>query len=151
MTKKKINCCWTVRPNRRGVPQDLGHKKMKLKWGDIRVRTRGDLMTVVWRDKRDVHMLTNIHNPPAEGNFCDENGSHSLWKIIIATWVMRTRETGWSIAIQSAATRGSGRRNYTSIGLNGKFLHFQRDGVSISYTVMTMARQTSKWLKQMTV
>jgi hypothetical protein len=39
--------------------------KMKLK--------RGDLMAVVWSDKRDIHMLTNIHNSPAEGNFCDEN------------------------------------------------------------------------------
>ncbi|KAJ4444720.1 hypothetical protein ANN_06517 [Periplaneta americana] len=26
----------------------------------------------MWRDKRDVHMLINIHSPPAEGNFCDE-------------------------------------------------------------------------------
>jgi hypothetical protein len=57
------------------MPQDLGHKKMKLKWGDIRVRTRGDLTAVVWTDKRDIHMLTNIHNPPAEDNFCDEKGN----------------------------------------------------------------------------
>jgi hypothetical protein len=32
-------------------------------------------MAVVWKDKRVVHMLTNIHNPPAEGNFCDEKGN----------------------------------------------------------------------------
>jgi hypothetical protein len=27
-------------------------------------------------DKRDIHMLTNIHNPAEEGNFCDEKGNH---------------------------------------------------------------------------
>jgi hypothetical protein len=42
-------------------------------------------------------------------------GWHSLWKIIIATWVMWTRETGWPIAIQSAVAHGSGWRNYSSI------------------------------------
>jgi hypothetical protein len=51
------------------MSQDLGHKKMKLKQGEIRVKTRGDLMAMVWRKKRNVHMLTNIHSPPAEGNF----------------------------------------------------------------------------------
>ena len=54
------------------MPQDLKPKTTKLKRGDIRVRTRADLMAILWRDKRDVCMLTNIHNAPAEGNFCNE-------------------------------------------------------------------------------
>jgi len=33
-----------------------------------------DLTAILWRDKRDVCMLTNIHNAPAEGNFCNETG-----------------------------------------------------------------------------
>jgi hypothetical protein len=33
-------------------------------------------MAVVWRDRRDVQMLTNIHNPPEEDNFCDEKWKH---------------------------------------------------------------------------
>jgi hypothetical protein len=37
------------------------------------MRTRGDLTVLIWKDKRDVHMLTNMHNPPAEGNCHDEN------------------------------------------------------------------------------
>jgi hypothetical protein len=41
------------------MPQDLGHEKMKLKRGDIHVRTGGDLTAVMWRDKRDIYMLTN--------------------------------------------------------------------------------------------
>ena len=72
--KKQIYCCGTVRPNRRGIPQDLRPKTTKLKRGDIRVRTRADLMAILWRDKRDVCMLTIIHNAPAEGNFCNEGG-----------------------------------------------------------------------------
>jgi hypothetical protein len=26
------------------------------------------------RDKRDIHMLTSIHDPPTAGNVCDEKG-----------------------------------------------------------------------------
>jgi len=43
--------------------------------GNIRVRTRGDLVAVVWRDKRDVCLLTNIHDTPTEGNYRDEHGN----------------------------------------------------------------------------
>jgi len=31
-------------------------------------------MAILWRDKRDVCMLTNIHSAPAEGDFCNEAG-----------------------------------------------------------------------------
>jgi len=47
----------------------------RLKHGDIRVRTRGDLTAVVWKDMRDVCLLTNIHDPPREGNYRDEHGN----------------------------------------------------------------------------
>ena len=56
------------------MPQDLGSKIMTLKRSDLQVGTRGDLTTILWRDKRDVRILTNIHDAPAEGNFCDPNG-----------------------------------------------------------------------------
>ncbi len=74
LATKQIYCCGTVRPNRKGMPQDLDPKRMTLKRGDLQVRTRGDLTTILWRDKRDVRILTNIHDAPAEGNFCDTNG-----------------------------------------------------------------------------
>jgi len=72
LATKQIYCCGIVRPNRKGTPQDLGPKGMT--WGDLQVRTRGDLTAIMWRDKRDVRILTNIHDPPAEGNFCNNNG-----------------------------------------------------------------------------
>ena len=56
------------------MPHDLRPKTTKLKRGDIHVRTRADLTAILWRDKTDICMLTNIHNASAEGNFCNEAG-----------------------------------------------------------------------------
>jgi len=56
--RHKINSCGTVRPNRKDMPRDFGPKQMKLKRGDIRVRTRGGLTTLVWKDRREVYMVT---------------------------------------------------------------------------------------------
>jgi hypothetical protein len=55
-----------------GMPQDF-RKNLKLKQGDIKTRVRRNLTAMIWKDKRDVNMLTNMHHPPAEGNFCDEH------------------------------------------------------------------------------
>ena len=75
LAQKKISRCGTVRPHRKNMPKDLRPKTMRLKRWDICVRTRGDLSAVVWNDKRDERLLTNIHNPPREGNYCDEHGN----------------------------------------------------------------------------
>jgi hypothetical protein len=32
------------------------------------------LTDIVWRDKLDINMLTNTHDPPLNGNFGDEHG-----------------------------------------------------------------------------
>ena len=60
------------------IKKDLAPKTIKLKRGDIQLRIKTDLMAILWRDKRDICMLTNIHDVPAEGNFCSEGGkSHT--------------------------------------------------------------------------
>ena len=82
LTKKQIYCCGSVRRNRRGMPQDLALKTTKLKREDIHVRTRADLTAILWQDKRDVCMLTNIHSSPAEGNFCNEGGKAIKLQIV---------------------------------------------------------------------
>ena len=41
------------------------------------MRTRGGLMALVWKDRREVYMLTNMDPLPAEGNFCD-NSNHPM-------------------------------------------------------------------------
>jgi hypothetical protein len=47
---------------------------MRLQRGNLQVWTRGDLTAIMRRDKHDVNILTNIHDPPAEGNFHGSNG-----------------------------------------------------------------------------
>jgi len=73
LDRHKINSCGTVRHNRRDTPLDFGPKQLKLKRGDVRVRTRGSLTALVWKDRRKVYMLTNMDPTPAEGNFCDDS------------------------------------------------------------------------------
>jgi hypothetical protein len=45
------------------MPDDFRSKTLKLKRGEVRVRTSGDMTAVVSKDKRDVHRLTNIYDP----------------------------------------------------------------------------------------
>jgi hypothetical protein len=33
------------------------------------------MTAVVKKDRRDMHMLKNVHDPPAEGNLCNESGN----------------------------------------------------------------------------
>ena len=74
LAKKQIYCCVTVRLNRKGISQDLAHKTIKLKQGEICIRTRVDVMVLLWWDKRDICVLMNIHDAPAERNFCNGGG-----------------------------------------------------------------------------
>jgi hypothetical protein len=69
LDRRKINSCGTVQHNRSDMPRDFGPKQPKLRRGDIRVRTRGGLTTLVWKDRQEVYMLTNMDPPPAEGDF----------------------------------------------------------------------------------
>jgi len=73
MDRRKINSCRTVLPSRRDMPRDFGTKQLKLKRGDIRVTTRRGLTALVWKDRREVYMLTNMDSPPPEGNFYNSN------------------------------------------------------------------------------
>jgi len=73
LDEHKINSCGTVWPNRKNMPCDFGPKQRKLKRGDVRVRTRGGLTALVWKDRQEVYMLTNMDPPPAKGNFCDDS------------------------------------------------------------------------------
>ena len=74
MAKKQTCSCGTVRQNRRGMLLGLAPKTVKLKRGEFRIRTRADLTAVLWWDKRDICMLTNIHDVPVEGSFSNEGG-----------------------------------------------------------------------------
>jgi hypothetical protein len=51
LERRKINSCRTVWPDRKDMPPDFGWKKLKLKRGDVRVRTRGNLTALAWKDR----------------------------------------------------------------------------------------------------
>jgi len=53
--------CGTVRPNRKEVPKIFG--QVKLKQGETIFRVRENLTAIRFHDKRDVTMLSTIHQP----------------------------------------------------------------------------------------
>ena len=55
------------------MPSDFRPKKLKMTKGNIRVRTRGNLTALAWKDRQEVYLLTNMDPPPEEGNFCDDS------------------------------------------------------------------------------
>jgi hypothetical protein len=92
---KTINYCGTVRPNTTGMLKNFGHT-MKLKSGNLKTKLKGNLTAIVWKDKQNVNILKNMHSPPWEGNFCDEQGKAVKPLIIqgyIDTWDMWTNLT----------------------------------------------------------
>jgi hypothetical protein len=60
---KKINCCWTVWPNRKWTPKNFG-PKMKLQTAALKTKVKCNLANIVWKDKRNVNILANMHSPP---------------------------------------------------------------------------------------
>ena len=42
----------------------------------------GDLTAILWKEKRNIRILTNIHDASAEGNFCDNNGKAIKLQIV---------------------------------------------------------------------
>jgi hypothetical protein len=44
------------------------------------------LTAIIWWDKHDVQILTNIYDAPAEGNFCDNNGK-TIKQQIVADYI----------------------------------------------------------------
>lgn len=55
--EQKTNACGTVRKNRKNMPIFS-----KLKKGEIKSQHSGPLMVIKWHDRREVHMLTTLHD-----------------------------------------------------------------------------------------
>ena len=111
----KINSCGTVWPNRRNMPHDFEPKQLKLKKGDVRVRTRQGLKALVWKDRQEVYMLTDMDPPLAEGNFCD-NSNHPVKPHIVERYNqhMGYVDNADHMANSYSMSRPSGPRNYFS-------------------------------------
>lgn len=57
--RQKTNVIWTVRKNRKNMPQDM--QKHILKKGEFVWRCCNNLIALRWKDKRDVYMLSTKH------------------------------------------------------------------------------------------
>jgi hypothetical protein len=46
---------------------------MKLKRDDLKTKAKGNMTAILWKDELNVNILTNMHSPTLEYNFCDEH------------------------------------------------------------------------------
>jgi hypothetical protein len=46
---------------------------MNLKMDDLKTKVVVNVTAIVWRDKWNVNILTNMLSPTLEGSFCDEH------------------------------------------------------------------------------
>ena len=56
-----VNACGTVRPNRKGFPQDLVTKATIHNRSYYNYRSSGPLLATVWVDKRSIYFLSTMH------------------------------------------------------------------------------------------
>jgi hypothetical protein len=68
-----INCCETIRPNRKVLGKSL-RQKIKLKQGDVETRVSCNLTAMLWKDKINTNKLANMLSLPAESNSYEEHG-----------------------------------------------------------------------------
>lgn len=57
---RKTDIYGTVRPRRRNMPESIS--KTKLKCGDVAAWQRGKVIAIKWKDKKDVHLLSTVHD-----------------------------------------------------------------------------------------
>ena len=60
--EKGINACGTMRPNRRGFPPELVHKRKDEARGFYDYRSNGPLLAAVWFDRRFIYFLSTMHS-----------------------------------------------------------------------------------------
>lgn len=59
LVKNKTNAIETVRSNRKNMPKDF--VKIKLQKGECKMRSCNRIVTLKWKDKRDVHIIFTKH------------------------------------------------------------------------------------------
>lgn len=59
LDSKQTQACGTVRKDRKGLPKAL---KSAVPKGKVLMRQKGTLLAMKWKDKRDLHMLSTMHD-----------------------------------------------------------------------------------------
>ncbi|XP_050049948.3 piggyBac transposable element-derived protein 4-like [Dermacentor andersoni] len=62
LAERSILAAGTVRTNRKDLPEEL-KRNNKLKKGEYLWRSKGQVTAYQWRDTKDVHLLSNFHDP----------------------------------------------------------------------------------------
>ena len=65
LTDNDFGACGTARKNRRGIPRSV--TTAKLQKGDLESKREDGILSLMWRDKRDVLMLSTFHNDSMMG------------------------------------------------------------------------------------
>lgn len=65
LLERKTRVCGTIRQSR-GLPQCLKDEACGLKKGEIAFQRNGDILLLIWKDKREVRMISTIH----DSSFC---------------------------------------------------------------------------------
>jgi hypothetical protein len=75
-----------------------------------------EMTALVWKDGRDIHMLTNLHIPPAEGSFCDKH-ENAIKPAIVEEYNrhMGLADKSERMATGTSVVRAGNQRNCSSI------------------------------------
>lgn len=61
LRERSIQACGTVRPNRKGLPNEIMDHKLQLvknlQHGECTFRQKGELVALTWKDKKPVHLI----------------------------------------------------------------------------------------------
>ena len=74
----KTDAFGTVRLHRKGMPSAL--KKAKLKKGETKFRRSGKLLAISWHDKRQVSMLSTLHDGSIVQTLKTDRDGNAIWK-----------------------------------------------------------------------
>ena len=75
---QRTNACGTVRLNRNQMSYDL--KTVKLKRGEHAFRSTDSLFTLVWKNKKDVKMLSTMHSASMENSGKKDKSGNPILK-----------------------------------------------------------------------
>ena len=76
---------WDCETKQTGDAKRPKTQDTKTQMGWYSGKDQGGVTAVVWRDKRDVCMLTDIHDPPSGGIFREEHGN-AIKQAIVADY-----------------------------------------------------------------
>ena len=76
---RRTNVCGTVRLNRKQMPADL-KAVLKLKRGERVFRSGDSLLALVWKDKKDVKMLSTMHSSSMEDTGKNDKSGNPIEK-----------------------------------------------------------------------